>query len=112
MSQKSGEEDVAVLLTDLLEKCPLCLLVKPNQLLHHHYLSRLPVCNLHETQRHEDRGSALSLACRRPHPHPECQGDEELASSSSHTFHVMLPALDGVGLNTLIDEETEAQESF
>lgn len=33
--------------TDLLEKCPLCLLVKSNQLLHDHHLSRLPVCHLH-----------------------------------------------------------------
>lgn len=54
MSQKTGEEDVAVLLTDLLEKCPLCLLVEPNQLLHHHHLARLPVCHLHVTRRHEN----------------------------------------------------------
>lgn len=37
----------AVPLTDLLEKCPLCLLVKSNQLLHDHHLSCLSVCHLH-----------------------------------------------------------------
>ena len=46
MFQMSGEEDVAVTLTDLLEKCPLCLLVEPDQLLHHHHLTCLPVCHL------------------------------------------------------------------
>lgn len=97
MSQESGEGEGAVLLTDLLEECPLCLFVKPDQLLHHHHLARLPVRHLRGDTEARSLGTDGG-----PSPTPRTARGTGRWLQTLHRHFVWCL------INSLIDENTDA----